>query len=288
MAKRVTRRDRLIKKLMSPYRMVIVNEETFEEQLQFRLSRLNVIILLTLLLAILTTTIFLTIAYTPIKEYIPGYDSSELRKKAIKNIFTADSLISIYDKNARYLESVQKVLSGTVEFEETNENNDISESLPPNFEYENPAATEDALLRNLVAQEDKYNVFENNIQERNLLVFPPAEGPISQDFNAEEAHYAVDIVLAKDTPIKAIADGTVVFAEWSVQTGHVIILQHDLGVLSVYKHNASLAKKQGETVAAGEVIATAGNTGEYSTGWHLHFEIWMDDYPMDPKDFFNF
>ena len=113
-------------------------------------------------------------------------------------------------------------------------------------------------------------------------------GPISQKFNPEEEHYAIDIVLEKNTPIKAISDGRVVFAEWTAQTGYVIIIEHIKGILSVYKHNSSLSKKQGDVVQAGEMIALAGNTGEFSTGFHLHFELWIEGYPMNPENFFNF
>ena len=119
-------------------------------------------------------------------------------------------------------------------------------------------------------------------------MFSPVLGPISNPFNIDESHYAVDIVVEENTPVKSIADGTVIFSEWSVETGFVIILEHNLGILSVYKHNESLSKQQGDTVLGGEVIAIAGNTGELSTGFHLHFELWIDGYPMNPENFFNF
>ena len=120
------------------------------------------------------------------------------------------------------------------------------------------------------------------------LLLPPALGPISQKFTPEEKHFAVDIVLEENTPIKAIADGRVIFAEWTAQTGYVMILEHTQGILSVYKHNAALSKEQGDNVQGGEVIALAGNTGEFTTGFHLHFELWVDGFPMDPTNFFNF
>ena len=122
----------------------------------------------------------------------------------------------------------------------------------------------------------------------NTFLFPPVNGQISQPFDRDKSHYAIDIAVKKNMPVKAIADGTVIFSEWTSETGYVIILEHNLGLLSVYKHNSSLNKRQGESVISGEVIATAGNTGEYSTGYHLHFELWMDGYPMDPENFFNF
>lgn len=273
---------------MSHYLMVIVNEETFEEQFQFRLSRLNVIIASTLLITTLSVGIFLIIAYTSVKEYIPGYDSSEIRKNAIENLFMADSLINIYDKNNKYLNSVREVLNGDLKDESLfflDIPNDSANNEATFFKKQNKV---DSILRSIVDQEDKYNLTESTLLNPNIFLTPPANGPISQGFNIKEEHYAVDIVLEKNASVKSVADGTVIFAEWTAQTGHVIMVKHTFGLLSVYKHNSVLNKRQGEFVVAGEVIAMAGNTGEYSTGWHLHFELWLEGYPMDPINFFNF
>jgi murein DD-endopeptidase MepM/ murein hydrolase activator NlpD len=241
-----------------------------------------------LMIGVLGTLIFSTIAFTPLKEYIPGYDSSELRKKAVQNLFLADSLITLYNQNIQYLNSVRKVLSEDISFEESQ----LSVEQLENQNLAVPSFTEpileDSLLRAFVSQQDKYNPLISDKVEINSYLFPPALGPISQPFDLKESHFAVDIVVKENTPIKAIADGTVIFSEWTAETGYVIILEHSLGILSVYKHNASLTKKQGDSVLSGEVIATAGNTGELSTGFHLHFELWMDGYPMNPENFFNF
>ena len=146
---------------------------------------------------------------------------------------------------------------------------------------------EDSLLREKVSLEDKYNPLINNSQI-NFVLFPPVKGTISQDFNAKEKHYAIDVVTSKDAPVKSAADGTVIFSEWTAETGYVIIIEHSNNLISVYKHNSQLSKDQGSLVKAGEVIATAGNTGELSTGAHLHFELWSDGYPIDPTNFIDF
>jgi len=268
--------------------MVIINEETFEEQMHFRVSRFRVILLSIIVFTFFGTGVFMSIAYTPLKEFIPGYDSSELRKKAIQNLFKTDSLIEKYNQNIQYLNAVRAVLSEEVSFQDPELSEKALENDPDQNANRIPVIAEDSLLRALVAQQDKYNPNESGKIKLNALLLAPAQGPISQEFNIEESHYAVDIVLKENTPIKAIADGTVIFAEWTAQTGHVIILEHAFGLLSVYKHNAALSKSQGESVLAGEVIAAAGNTGEFSTGFHLHFELWTDGYPMDPMNFFNF
>jgi murein DD-endopeptidase MepM/ murein hydrolase activator NlpD len=149
--------------------------------------------------------------------------------------------------------------------------------------------TADSLLRIEVNQEDKYNVFPNDeLSNVKYLLYPPAIGPISEEYNPEKKHYAVDIALKENAPVMAVANGTVILSEWTAETGHVIILKHDHGLLSVYKHNSALEKAQGDLVQAGEVIAKAGNTGEFSTGWHLHFELWINGYSVDPNYFIDF
>ena len=281
--------NKIIRKLTSRYRMLVVNEETFEEQFQFRLSRLNVIIASILLISIFSIGLFFTIAYTPLREYIPGYDSSEIRKNAIENLFITDSLINLYEKNFRYLSSVKKVLVGD-DLDESffTKNYTENDSLIETFRELTKGNKADSILRKIVDQEDKYNFDQNTVINSNVFLNPPAKGPISQGFNLKEEHFAIDIVLEENYPIKSIADGTVIFSEWTAQTGYVIIVRHNYGFTSIYKHNSSLSKKQGELVLAGEVIAAAGNTGEYSTGWHLHFELWLEGYPMDPEQFLNF
>ena len=128
-------------------------------------------------------------------------------------------------------------------------------------------------------------MFQN---KTNFVLFTPVNGEISEEYNAENKHYAVDIVVAKNTPVKATADGTVIFAEWTVETGFVVLIEHSYGLISVYKHNATLTKEQGDFVKAGEVIATSGNTGDLSTGPHLHFELWSDGYSVNPTNFIDF
>ena len=283
------KKKKLIKKLMNPYRLVVVNEETFEEQFQIGLSRLNLIVFLVLSFTILSLSVFLVVSYTPLKEYIPGYDSSEIRRKAVENLFLADSLISIYKKNEQYLNIVRGVLNDNLVFKE---------DLNPNFSENNPTTKHnanrnnitpaDSELRYLVSREDKFNVVNNTRLAEELFLIVPAKGMVSHAYDQNNKHFAVDIALEEGTPIKSVANGTVVFAEYTAQTGYVIMVEHDLGMLSVYKHNSILNKEQGDIVAAGEVIAQAGNTGEYSTGWHLHFELWIDGYSLNPELFFDF
>ena len=288
MKKETSRSKRIKKKLLSRYRLVILNEQTFEEQLYFRLSRLNVIIICTFLFALLFTGTIALVSYTPIKEFIPGYASTKMRKQAAENAFKLDSLLNAYRQSNQQLNAIRRVLTGEVNLDEIKEsaiNLDTQNVVNPSFLRR---SKQDSLLRSLVEQEDKYSVSLTGGSKVDFVLYPPATGSLSQPYDPVNKHYAVDIVLNENAPVKAVAEGIVIFSEWTADTGYVIILEHPHGLLSAYKHNAALSKTQGETVAAGEVIAMAGNTGEYSTGYHLHFELWSDGFPMNPENFIDF
>ncbi|MEL0644346.1 M23 family metallopeptidase [Olleya sp. Ti.3.14] len=288
MVKSEKKSKKIKKKLLHKYRLVILNDDTFEERLSLNLTRLNVFILGTIsaILLIVLTTIL--IAFTPLKEYIPGYSSTTLKKKAVKLSFQTDSLQRTIDLNEKYFASIKQVLQGEVSSVKFNKDSIIQAAKLEASQVDLNPIKEDSILRQKVDKEDKYSLFETATSKANFVLFPPVNGTISENYNVKTKHYAVDVVVAKDTPIKSTADGTVIFAEWTAQTGHVIIIEHSQGLISVYKHNASLTKAQGDLVKAGEVIATAGNTGELSTGPHLHFELWSDGYPVNPTNFIDF
>ncbi len=276
------------RKLLDKYRLVILNENTFEERLSFKLTRLNVFVLASISVIVLITATYALIAFTPLREYIPGYSSTKLKKKAIELNYKTDSLQQVISMNERYYSSIKKVLQGDVSATDFNRDSIIEAAKLEISEVDLNPNLEDSLLRQKVDKEDKYNLFESATSAANFVLFPPVNGTISEPYNLKEKHYAVDVVVAKDAPIKATADGIVIFAEWTTSTGHVIIIEHSYGLISVYKHNAALTKTQGDLVKAGEVIATAGSSGELSTGPHLHFELWNDGYPINPTNFIDF
>ena len=276
-----------LQNLLNRYRMIVINETTFNEELSFRFSRLNIFSIIILLLVFIFTGTFFLVSYTPIKEFIPGYTSTKVRKEAIRNTFLLDSLVTKFQKQDQFIKSIKSALSGKNEsderlLKEINKNNLES------FNREFNRVKADSLLRLEVMQEDKYNLMPNSKNNVKFMLFSPASGLISEPFNSEIKHFAVDIALAKDTPIKSVAVGTVVLAEWTSDTGYVVVIKHNHGLLSVYKHNSTIEKSQGDIVQAGEVIAFAGNSGELSTGYHLHFELWIDGYPVDPTNFIDF
>ena len=275
------------RKLLDKYRLVILKESTFEERLSIKLTRLNVFVLVSLSAIFLIAGTTILIAYTSLREYIPGYSSVKLKKQATELNYKTDSLQQVINLNERYFASIKKVLQGDVSANLDKDSIIAAVKLEASEVDLTPSA-EDSLLREKISKEDKYNLFESATSASNFVLFSPVSGTISDTYNPKKKHYAVDIVVPKNTPIKATADGTVIFADWTASTGYVIIIEHSYGLISVYKHNAALTKSQGDLVKAGEVIATAGNTGELSTGPHLHFELWNDGYPINPTNFIDF
>ena len=287
MAQKEKRSKKIKKKLLHKYRLVVLNEDTFEERFSFKLNRLNVFVFSTLFALLLISITTVIIAFTPLREYIPGYSSTSLKKKATNLAYKTDSLQQELNVNQQYLASIRKVLTGDVKTVDFDKDSIIKAAQVDAASVNLSASAEDSLLREKVAREDKYNPLANT-GDLNVVLFAPVKGTISELYNPEDKHFAVDVVTVKDAPVKAVADGTVIFAEWTAETGYVMIVEHRNDIISVYKHNASLNKEQGELVKAGEVIATVGNTGELTTGPHLHFELWSDGYPIDPTNFIDF
>jgi len=283
-----TKDKKFAKKLLHKYRLIILNEDTFEERFAIKLTRLNVFVLMSISTIFLIAATTVLIAFTPLREYIPGYSSTSLKRKATQLSYKTDSIQQAIAINQQYLESIKRVLKGDVSTVNFNKDSIINAAeIDLNLINLIPSA-EDSLLREKVDKEDKYNLFESATAKVNFVLFPPVNGIISEGYSVRDKHYAIDIVVAKDTPVKATADGTVILAEWTTQTGYVVVIEHTNGLISVYKHNASLTKAQGDLVKSGEVIAISGNAGELTTGPHLHFELWSDGYPINPTTFIDF
>ncbi len=288
MSKKKKKEKKFAKKLLHKYRLVILNEDTFEERFAIKLTRLNVFILTSLSAISLVFFTILLIAFTPLREYIPGYSSAKLKKQATILNYKTDSLVNELELNKRYYASIRKVLTGDVATLNFNRDSILQAANNDVDILQVTTNKQDSLLREKVDKEDKYNLFESSEDQSNYVLFPPVNGTISEGYNIEEKHFAVDVVVAANTPVKATADGTVIFAEWTVETGYVVIIEHNQELISVYKHNSAITKAQGDLVKAGEVIAMSGNTGELSTGPHLHFELWSKGYPVNPTNFIDF
>lgn len=279
-------KGKLKQKLTDKYRLVVLNEDTFQERFSLKLSLLNVFVLggVFSFLLILVTTFFIT--FTPIKEYIPGYSSTDLKIKATKLAFQTDSLKRKLDVLRDFTKALQPILTGEIEAEAIDSINlleriNIQDSLLN-------ATREDSLFREKIESQDRFPIQNNAETNVKIVFFAPLNGTISEGFDSQKNHLAVDIVAKKNTAVKATADGTVIFSGWTTETGYVIILKHAYNYTSVYKHNGNLLKEQGDFVKSGEVIASVGSTGELTTGPHLHFELWSGGYAINPINFIDF
>ena len=273
-------------RLLNKYRLVILNEATYEERLSYKLSGLNVFLLSALLSLVIVVSTIILIAFTSIKEYIPGYDSTALRTNAINNIETLDSLTTVIEKNQDYINSIGAVITGESTKGEVQKEGERRRLEAKNVELK--INKEDSMLRRIVEKEDRFNALESASTKVKFVLFSPLYGEVTADFDYGIKHFGTDIAVPSKSPVKSVANGTVVFAEWTLQTGYVVIIEHSFGLTSIYKHNESGLVSQGEKVESGQVIALSGNTGELSTGPHLHFELWRDGNPVDPEDYILF
>ncbi|CAL2062733.1 M23 family metallopeptidase [Tenacibaculum sp. 190524A05c] len=287
MAKNKKKPSKLKQKLTDKYRLVVLNEDTFQERFSLKLSRLNVFVfggIFSILIIILT--VFL-IAFTSLKEYIPGYSSTELKKKATRLTYEADSLkikIAVLEK---FTQAIRPVLTGDIEPEAIDSIR--NESKKAVVDYAKLSATEqDLQFREQIESKDRFALSAGSGNKAKIIFFAPITGTVSQSFNAANKHFAIDIVAKTGTPVKAIADGTVILSGWTAETGYTITIQHSNNFVSVYKHNGDLLKEQGDFVKSGEVIGSVGSTGELTTGPHLHFELWNNGYPTNPTNYIDF
>lgn len=287
MAKNKKKPSKLKQKLTDKYRLVVLNEDTFQERFSLKLSRLNVFVfggIFSILIIILT--VFL-IAFTSLKEYIPGYSSTELKKKATRLTYEADSLkikIAVLEK---FTQAIRPVLTGDIEPEAIDSIR--NESKKAVVDYAKLSATkQDLQFREQIESKDRFALSAGSGNKAKIIFFAPITGTVSQSFNAANKHFAIDIVAKTGTPVKAIADGTVILSGWTAETGYTITIQHSNNFVSVYKHNGDLLKEQGDFVKSGEVIGSVGSTGELTTGPHLHFELWNNGYPTNPTNYIDF
>lgn len=283
----------LLRRIRDKYRLVLLNEETLEERISFKLSRLNVFVaigLMSIILVLITTYI---IAFTPLKEYIPGYTDVTLQRRIYELQLRSDSVAFAMRSQEKYLEGLKKVLGGDLPDEREMAATDTAKTR--NYQsIKDKRSPEDSILRTEYDNANKYNLFKSDKPAvkgstmRNLTFFSPVKGMVTSEFDPLRKHFGIDIVAARDEVIKAVQDGTVIFSGWTVETGYVIAIQHPGNVISVYKHNSVLLQKEGNIVHAGETVAIIGETGELSTGPHLHLEIWINGIPVNPKDYIVF
>jgi len=275
-----------ISKLLTKYRLVLLNDSTYEEKTSFKISRLNVFSALFALMFIAVLITSAILFFTPIREYIPGYSSISLQKQANLLSYKTDSLRQIVFLNDQYINSLKKVLTGDLETIEYKQDSVVYKDAMNIQIIEK--SKEDSILRQLVDSEDKYNLANINKDRDFYLLTSPINGAVSQNYSIADDHLAIDISVDIGTPVKAVSNGRVILSEWTTQTGYVLIIDHGNDLISVYKHNSKLLKSQGEIVKQGEIIALSGNSGVLTSGPHLHFELWSEGFSIDPNTLINF
>lgn len=279
---------RLWERLKYKYKLSVINETSYEEVLNFRLSQLHVLMALSVLAVILVTLTILLIAFTDLREFIPGYPDGNMRQMIVDNAIRVDSLEEEVIKRDRFITSLQVVLSGGDTTYLQAIRNDSLKAEYDTVQFK--LSEQETQFRSEIEEQERFNLgFGIKEQNRDYYhFFPPVEGVITQSFDEKSRHYGTDIVAKANAKVAAVLDGVVVFTDWTVKTGYVIQVQHANNLLSVYKHNSTLLKQQGDYVRAGEVIAVVGNTGEESSGPHLHFELWRAGNALNPEDFIKF
>jgi murein DD-endopeptidase MepM/ murein hydrolase activator NlpD len=288
MVKNNKKKGKLKQKLTNKYRLVVLNENTFEERFSLKLSRLNFYIFGGLFSVTLILVTILLIAFTPLKEYIPGYSSTKLQKDTKKLTIDSDSLKNRLAMLENYTNSIKSVLKGELTSDEIIDSLQDSAKRIQIDESTLDATKQDSIFREKIESRDRFPLSDESQDKLKIVFFAPVSGNVSQLFNSENKHFAIDVVAKVGTPVKAAADGTVIFSEWTTETGYVIILKHANNFISVYKHNGTLLKQQGDLVQSGEAIASIGSSGELTTGPHLHFELWSDGYAVNPANYIDF
>ena len=277
-----------LKRIFNDYKVVISSEDTFEEKFSFKANKINALIIMLVYSIILISFTISIVFFTQLREMVPGYSSTDLLNRAIYLTKKTDSLEQQIALNNKFYKSIEDVLSGNIdEFVPRDELSVDSSLTNSDFVTVSPNS-QDSILRKYVENEDKFNLTNNELIIENKMFFSPIKGEITQSFNFNENHFAVDIAADIGTPVKSVLDGKIIFSEWSLETGYVVVIDHGENIISVYKHNSKILKEQNDFVQAGEVIAYSGNQGNLSTGPHLHFELWKNGTPIDPEPLLNF
>ncbi len=276
-------------KIRDKYRFSVYRDESYEEVLNLRLSRMNVIAWGGIATLLFLGIVISIIVYTPVREFIPGYPDENTLKSSIRNKQRLDSLEIELNRRDMYLDNINRIISG----EEPENYNNVRDTNQNYNDIKFTRSTEDSLMREYFREEEQFGINKDKKSETiggisQMHFFAPVKGLVTNSFNSVGDHYGTDIVAAANEVVKATLAGTIIMATWTLETGWVIQIQHKNNLISIYKHNAELLKRVGDYVEVGEAIAIIGNSGELTTGPHLHFELWYNGIPLDPEDYISF
>jgi murein DD-endopeptidase MepM/ murein hydrolase activator NlpD len=270
--------------LRNKYRLVILNDNTFGEKFSLRLSPLGLIIGVSAITIVMTTVVISLVAFTSLREYIPGYGNITERKELLELGNKADSIEQTIDARDVYMNTVLNVLNDSLEKKGEAPKKDTSGKYK---RVDVDPGTADRQFRQDYEENRSSIATLSNPKLKGLsdiVFYTPVKGVIISTYNLKEEHFGLDIVTKAEEAVKTVLEGTIMFAGFSAQDGYVIQVQHSNNLTSIYKHNSDLLKKTGDHVRAGDAIAVVGNTGERSKGPHLHFELWYNGLPINPQD----
>ncbi|HLN21292.1 MAG TPA: M23 family metallopeptidase [Bacteroidales bacterium] len=268
------------------FRFSIVNDHTFEEVWRIKLTRYNAFILVSTLLFIIIGGTVALISFTNLREFVPGYPDVDMRRNILLSAIRLDSLERELQLRDDYFANLNNIISGKAPYQ-----NLVMQDTTKNYGMIDftPSPDETAIIEK-IGKEEKYSLSlgpsssDNYSEFMSMHFFPPVKGIVSSKFDVRAKHYGTDIVTDPRAVVSAALDGTVIFTGWTMETGFVIQIQHQNNIVSVYKHNSSLLKETGDLVRAGEPISVVGDSGElFTSGPHLHIEIWYKGNPLDPE-----
>jgi len=268
------------------YRFSISNDATFEEVWRVRLTQYSAFLLITFFVLFIIGATTSLIAFTNLREFIPGYPDVTMRRNILMSAIRLDSLDRELALRDKYFANISAIIQGKqpaevlVRQDSTRDYGAIAFNSSP----------EDSALRARIEKEEQFNLtlglesHESVTGLSGMHFFPPVKGIISGRYDVRTKHFGTDIVTKPKAIVSAALDGTIIFTGWTMETGYVIEIQHTNNVVTIYKHNASLLLETGDLVRAGEPISVVGDSGElYTSGPHLHFEIWYKGNPLDPE-----
>ena len=268
------------------FRFAIINDNSLEEIFNIKFSRASLLWLTSAVLLAVSVVFVLLLGYTPLRNLIPGKSKTHVQNELITMIQKADSLEKSLGNYSLYTKNLKKVLSDSVSLDSVK---DLFEEGFIVKEVDFKPSVEDSILRAEVEAEESISL-NSNLKEKKLSGFfiKPVDGLITEEFNKKIGHFGVDVVSKKGAFISSVDDGMVLFSSWTHEFGYVLIIKHQNSFISFYKHNSEVFKSKGDYVRSGETIAIIGNSGKYSTGPHLHFELWKGSSPVNPMNYILF
>lgn len=269
------------------YKLTIINENTLEEIVGLHVSKLNGVSVLLSVLILLFLFAASIITFTPLRNYLPGYMNSNIRAQVVENALRVDSLQQLVDRQNMYIMNIQDIFSGKVQVDTVHSMDSLTDMRQDSLMKRTEREEE---FRRQYEEVEKYNLTSIVSQPdvNGLIFYRPTRGMISGHFDVPKKHFGTDIAANPNESVLAALDGTVIFSSYTAETGYVIGVQHNRDFVSVYKHCGSLLKREGDTVKGGEAIALVGNSGTFSTGPHLHFELWHKGRAVNPEKYIVF